>query len=454
MHPPAQNFPSHRPSPGASTSTSRGGGADSSSSSSPGPSPGGRAVVCGMRHAHPATGRTGSYTGQVDPDTGLPHGLGTLRHADGAMAEGEWRDGTLVRDEGARNSTTGGGHRGRGAGGRRPSVEHTTDAPPDPRRDARSKSRDGRRSKSQDKRRDKSRDGRRRPALERRGSQNRVSFVDDDGDDHFDDNNSRGSRSSWPLNSIGNPSPQHLRANPPPPPPQRDRRRESGRREQRQQQQQQPQHHQQPRQRQAQHQDPILCSPCAPEPQAHPSPARASPAGPGAGSGSGSAKRRARPARPLSDIPPLPLVDEGQDLRDSFNGSSHRSLNHSFGDSFKSQEGGGGSVGRGLDQLGLLDGARGRRDRGGGGGGSRDGASQCSGASRGSRDGSQGGSRGSGSRGGGGGRRPPPRGSQSWSGPYSARESKGGTVVGIDGRPAKPAPPPPRAGRSSSDSGR
>ena len=36
-------------------------------------------VVCGLRHVDPSNGRAGSYTGQVDPGTGLPDGIGTLR---------------------------------------------------------------------------------------------------------------------------------------------------------------------------------------------------------------------------------------------------------------------------------------------------------------------------------------------------------------------------------------
>ena len=36
-------------------------------------------VVCGLRHVDPSNGRPGSYTGQVDPGTGLPDGIGTLR---------------------------------------------------------------------------------------------------------------------------------------------------------------------------------------------------------------------------------------------------------------------------------------------------------------------------------------------------------------------------------------
>ena len=36
-------------------------------------------VVCGLRHIDPSNGLAGSYTGQVDPATGLPNGIGTLR---------------------------------------------------------------------------------------------------------------------------------------------------------------------------------------------------------------------------------------------------------------------------------------------------------------------------------------------------------------------------------------
>lgn len=40
-----------------------------------------------------AHGEHGWYTGQVDATTGTPHGSGTMNYANGAVYEGEWRDG-------------------------------------------------------------------------------------------------------------------------------------------------------------------------------------------------------------------------------------------------------------------------------------------------------------------------------------------------------------------------
>ena len=52
-------------------------------------------VVCGTPYVCFDTRRRGYYTGQVDAETGLPHGVGTLRFDDGSFSEGEWCNGRL-----------------------------------------------------------------------------------------------------------------------------------------------------------------------------------------------------------------------------------------------------------------------------------------------------------------------------------------------------------------------
>lgn len=52
--------------------------------------------VCGMEFERPGS----YYTGQVHFESRLPHGLGTLRRADGTVREGEWQYGRLVQESG------------------------------------------------------------------------------------------------------------------------------------------------------------------------------------------------------------------------------------------------------------------------------------------------------------------------------------------------------------------
>lgn len=60
--------------------------------------------VCGMAYEHGTY-----YTGQIDVNTRLPHGLGTLRRKGGVLLEGEWQQGTLVAP--VTGSSCGGGYR-------------------------------------------------------------------------------------------------------------------------------------------------------------------------------------------------------------------------------------------------------------------------------------------------------------------------------------------------------
>lgn len=55
-------------------------------------------VVCGMRYQDPESGRSGTYTGQVEQETQCPHGVGSLRLHDGDILDGEWSRGRLIQD--------------------------------------------------------------------------------------------------------------------------------------------------------------------------------------------------------------------------------------------------------------------------------------------------------------------------------------------------------------------
>lgn len=53
-------------------------------------------IVCGMSYVDPESGRSGTYTGQVSPDSQLPNGVGCLRLHDGDIMDGEWSRGRMV----------------------------------------------------------------------------------------------------------------------------------------------------------------------------------------------------------------------------------------------------------------------------------------------------------------------------------------------------------------------
>ena len=55
-----------------------------------------KSVVCGMRYLCPDRNRLGSYTGQLHPETQVPHGVGCLRYRDGSLADGDWSHGRLI----------------------------------------------------------------------------------------------------------------------------------------------------------------------------------------------------------------------------------------------------------------------------------------------------------------------------------------------------------------------
>jgi hypothetical protein len=60
-------------------------------------------IVCGMRYVDPVSGRAGTYTGQVSPDTQSPHGVGCLRLHDGQLLDGEWSEGHLIQSQDTRH---------------------------------------------------------------------------------------------------------------------------------------------------------------------------------------------------------------------------------------------------------------------------------------------------------------------------------------------------------------
>lgn len=53
-------------------------------------------IVCRMHYIEPKSGREGSYTGQISPDTRLPNGIGCLRLEDGQILDGDWSRGRLI----------------------------------------------------------------------------------------------------------------------------------------------------------------------------------------------------------------------------------------------------------------------------------------------------------------------------------------------------------------------
>lgn len=85
-------------SSGDMTPTTSGGGGQSQ-----------RGVVCGMPYNY--TSQDGQYTGQIDEDTGLPHGMGAWRGSDDdgegseeVLLQGEWSNGYLYSKPGAANN--------------------------------------------------------------------------------------------------------------------------------------------------------------------------------------------------------------------------------------------------------------------------------------------------------------------------------------------------------------
>mmetsp|Transcript_7801 Transcript_7801/g.15599 ORF Transcript_7801/g.15599 Transcript_7801/m.15599 type:complete len:488 (+) Transcript_7801:320-1783(+) len=64
----------------------------------PPPPPRTQRVVVAIPYVCFDTRRPGYYTGQVDDETELPHGVGTLRFEDGGISEGEWQNGRLTFD--------------------------------------------------------------------------------------------------------------------------------------------------------------------------------------------------------------------------------------------------------------------------------------------------------------------------------------------------------------------
>ncbi|EED96459.1 predicted protein [Thalassiosira pseudonana CCMP1335] len=85
-----------------------------------------RTMVLSMAFTDPTTGQRGTYTGQVNSINHKPDGKGTVYYNNGMIAEGEWRGGLLLGDDGAEDEgemmmdggVVGGGEYGYDASGR------------------------------------------------------------------------------------------------------------------------------------------------------------------------------------------------------------------------------------------------------------------------------------------------------------------------------------------------
>lgn len=107
------NFSGRGPKPGSSASSLNGGGNPKN----------GPARVTRMPYTD-QYGENGWYTGEVDANTGTPHGHGTMNYSNGAVYEGEWLNGVsatpsktreepLLGSNGSGNKGGGGSHRSR-----------------------------------------------------------------------------------------------------------------------------------------------------------------------------------------------------------------------------------------------------------------------------------------------------------------------------------------------------